>query len=257
MASRRSGALAVGTCTEGIGLVLALVAALVSGTPFPGPVAAGWALVAGTTGIIGLVAFYRGLATGTMSLVAPVAAVVGAGFPVLAGYAFGEGLAPGQAIGIVGALGAVAMVSRPEEDAPGGRGGVWLALFAGIGFAAFFIGMDRAYAAGAGPWWPLPIARAASFALTAGAALVTGRARDAVQALSPVVLVSAAGDIAGNLGFLLARSQGPLGPAAVLASLYPAVTVMLAWFLLRERLSRVHLAGVALAFFGIALIAVT
>ncbi len=255
VASRRWGALLVGVCTQGIGLLLALGIAIASRDPFPSAAGIGWSLFAGVTGVIGLLAFYRGLATGAMSVVAPVAAVVGAGLPAIVGYVLGERLAPGQLIGIVAALGAVALVSRPAAGSPESRGGTWLALFAGLGFAAFFVGMDRAYAAGAGTWWPLPIVRMASFTLTATGALATGQARGVIRVLSPVVILSGVGDIAGNLGFLLARAQGPLGPAAVLASLYPAVTVMLAWVLLDERLSRAHLAGVALAFAGIALIA--
>ncbi len=212
-------------------------------------------MVAGVTGVIGLLAFYRGLANGAMSLVAPVAAVVGAGLPVLAGYLFGERLAAGQAFGIVAALVAVAFVSRPPAGESDGHGGTWLALLAGLGFAAYFVGMDRAVVAGAGSWWPLPIARSASLVVTGTGVLATGGGRGIVRAISPAVVVAGVGDTAGNLGFLLARSQGPLGPAAVVASLYPAVTVMLAWVLLDERLSRVHLMGVVLAFVGIALIA--
>lgn len=204
---------------------------------------------------MGLLAFYRGLATGAMSLVAPVAAVVGAGLPVAAGFVFGERLDPGQMAGIVTALAAVAMVSRPSNGASAGRRGTWLALFAGLGFAVFFVGMDRAYVAGAGLWWPLPIARTASVVITSLAVLATGRAGGVLRAVSPVVVLSGVGDIAGNVGFMLARAQGPLGPAAVLGSLYPAVTVMLAWTFLDERLSRAHLAGVLLAFAGIVLIA--
>ncbi len=235
--------------------MLALGLALASGTPFPSPAAVGWALLAGAAGIVGLLAFYRGLATGAMSLVAPVAAVVGAGLPVAAGFAFGERLAAGQAVGIVAALAAVALVSRPSDGASAGRRGTWLALFAGLGFAVFFVGMDRAYVAGAGTWWPLPIARTASVVITSLAVLATRRGGHVLRAVSPIVVLSGVGDIAGNLGFMLARAQGPLGPAAVLGSLYPAVTVLLAWTFLDERLSRVHLAGVALAFAGIVLIA--
>ncbi len=72
---------------------------------------------------------------------------------------------------------------------------------------------------------------------------------------TPLILVCGLGDTLGNLGFLAARSMGSLGPSAVVASLYPAVTVVLAWLFLSERLSRQHLAGVALAFAGIVLIA--
>ncbi len=241
---------------ESVGLAVALALSLASGDPFPGFAGVAWSLVAGTAGIVGLLAFYRALATGSMSLVAPVAAVVGAGLPVLAGYAFGERLAAGQVLGILAALGAVALVSRPGVDEGGDdRGGIWLALFAGLGFAAYFVGMDRAIASGAGTWWPLPIARAASIVVTSIGLFATGQAREVRRVVTPLVVVCGLGDTLGNLGFLAARSVGTLGPAAVVASLYPAVTVVLAWLFLSERLSRAHLAGVALAFAGIVLIA--
>lgn len=245
----------MGVGTQAVGLVFALGIAIGSGEPFPTPVGAAWSLIAGSAGVIGLLAFYRGLAVGAMSLVAPLAALIGAGLPVVAGYALGERLAPGQGAGIVAALAAVALVSRPAGDGEEGRGGLGLAFLAGLGFAAFFVGMDRAVAAGAGSWWPLPIARTASVVLTSGAVAVAGRGRQLRGVMTPIVLVAGIADTAGNLGFLLARSQGSLGPAAVVSSLYPAVTVVFAWFLLDERLGKVHVAGVALAFAGIALIA--
>ena len=245
----------MGVGTQAVGLVFALGLALASREPFPTPAGAAWSLIAGVAGVIGLLAFYRGLAVGAMSLVAPLAALIGAGLPVVAGYALGERLAPGQGAGIVAALAAVAMVSRPAADGDEGRGGVGLAFLAGLGFAAFFVGMDRAIASGAGSWWPLPIARMASVVLTSSAVAVSGRGRQLRGVVTPIVLMAGVADTAGNLGFLLARSQGPLGPAAVVASLYPAVTVVLAWIVLGERLGRVHLAGVVLAFAGIALIA--
>ena len=241
---------------ESVGLGFALAFALLSGDSFPSPAGVAWSAAAGIAGVIGLLAFYRGLATGSMSLVAPVAAVVGAGLPVLAGHVLGEQLTRGQVVGILAALAAVALVSRPGEGEGGdGRGGVWLALFAGLGFAAYFVGMDRAIAAGAGSWWPLPIARAGSIVVTGAGLVATGQTHDLRRVATPLILVCGLGDTLGNLGFLAARSVGMLGPSAVVASLYPAVTVVLAWLFLSERLSRQHLAGVALAFAGIMLIA--
>jgi drug/metabolite transporter (DMT)-like permease len=240
---------------ETIGIAFALAFALGSRDPFPPPAAVIWSLAAGIAGIAGLLVFYRALAAGAMSLVAPVAAVVGAGLPVVAGYAFGERLGGGQAAGILAALAAVILVSRPADVGGGDRRGTWLALVAGLGFAAYFVGMDRAMVAGAGTWWPVPIARAGSIVVTGLGVLVTGQGRDLPRVTTPVVLVAGVGDIVGNLGFVLARAQGPLGPAAVVASLYPAVTVVMAWLLLDERLSRAHVAAVALAIAGIVLIA--
>ncbi|MGO9208166.1 MAG: hypothetical protein ACLQBX_18640 [Candidatus Limnocylindrales bacterium] len=82
---------------ETIGIAFALAFALGSRDPFPPPAAVIWSLAAGIAGIAGLLVFYRALAAGAMSLVAPVAAVVGAGLPVVAGYAFGERVGGGQA----------------------------------------------------------------------------------------------------------------------------------------------------------------
>jgi len=240
---------------ETIGIAVALALALLSGDPFPSPAAVAWSLAAGIVGIAGLLVFYRALAGGAMSLVAPVAAVVGAGLPVIAGYAFDERLGGGQAAGILVALIAVVLVSRPADGAGGDTRWAWLALVAGLCFAAYFVGVDRAVAAGAGTWWPVPIARAGSIVVTGVGVLVTSQGRGLRRVMTPVVLVAGLGDIVGNLGFVLARAQGPLGPAAVVASLYPAVTMALAWLLLHERLSRAHLAGVALALAGIVLIA--
>ncbi|HXQ96420.1 MAG TPA: EamA family transporter, partial [Candidatus Acidoferrales bacterium] len=175
--SRRAGVLLVGLAMETIGIAVALALALLSGDPFPSPAAVAWSLAAGIVGIAGLLVFYRALAGGAMSLVAPVAAVVGAGLPVIAGYAFGERMGGGQAAGILVALVAVVLVSRPADGAGGDSRWAWLALVAGLCFAAYFVGVDRAVAAGAGTWWPVPIARAGSIVVTGVGVLVTSQGR--------------------------------------------------------------------------------
>jgi len=240
---------------EAVGLVFIVPTIVVTGEPFPGIVAIAIAALAGTIGFVGLLAFYRALAGGTMSLVAPVAAVIGAGLPVVAGVAGGDSLSPTEAAGIVVALVAVSIVSRPAADAGVGRGGLALALIAGAGFGGFFIVIDLAVQAGAQTWWPVVASRSATIVAGSAVALAQGRAALLLRQASPIMIVCGVADTLGNVLFLLANAQGSLGIAAVLASMYPAVTVLLAWQVLGERLARIHAVGVALVFVGIALIA--
>lgn len=240
---------------EAVGLAFIVPTILVSGEPFPGIVPIAVAALAGAIGFVGLLAFYRALAGGTMSLVAPVSAVIGAGLPVVAGALGGDRLSPNEAAGIAIALVAVALVSRPAADAGVGRGGLALALVAGAGFGGFFIVIDLAVHAGAQTWWPVVASRSATIVAGSAVAFAQGRAGAIVRQASPIMLMAGIADTLGNVLFLLANAQGALGIAAVLASMYPATTVLLAWIVLGERLARVHIAGVALVFVGIALIA--
>jgi drug/metabolite transporter (DMT)-like permease len=190
-----------------------------------------------------------------MAVVAPISAVLSAGLPVAWG-ALSEGLPPAARLaGFALALLGIWLVARaggggqPET----GRTGLGLALLAGVCFGGFLVFMHLG--ARGGTFWPLAAARATALALSLGAALARGRAwRPGVGAL-PLVLLSGALDAGGNALFVLASQAGRLDVAAVLSSMYPASTVLLAAALLGERVRWAQAMGLAAALGAIALIA--
>ncbi len=253
-----------------VGFAVALVVVGLSGEAPAGPVALGWAALAGVSGTVGLWGFYQVLATGQMSLGAPLVAVIGAGVPALVGIARGDELTLIQLVGIGCGLAAIAVVSwtggAPLADpeavargivspaAPIGRS-LPLILLAGLGFAGFFLAMHEATGLSGQIWFLLLAARAATVSV---AALLVVLARPTVAgaiAAWPFFLVVGVGDFGGNAFFVLASQQAALSVAVILSSLYPVTTVLLAAWLLRERLQRWQLAGVGLALVGVLLIA--
>ncbi len=213
-----------------------------------------YAALAGIAGAVGLAALYRGLAVGSMSVVAPISATA-AVIPVVAGLITGERPSATQGAGIALALGGVVLASRERSADGGGRrvaGGVGLALIAAVSFGLLLVALGAA-SDGDAPWATLSM-RATSFSLLAATALFVrpslslGRDDLAVLALIGVL------DAAGNALFAMATTESLLSVAAVLAQLYPVVTVLLARVILGERISRPQQAGVVAAFAGIALI---
>jgi drug/metabolite transporter (DMT)-like permease len=212
---------------------------------------------AGLLGGAGVALFYRGLAVGTMSVVAPVAALLSAAVPVVAGLGSGERPSAAALGGIALALGAVVLISREAPHlAPSTRRGQALALAvaAGLGFGLFFVAIDAA-GDGAGIW-SLVGARVASVSLFVGlgAAKVTSAAvpRGALGAAIGCGLL----DAGANVLYLLALDHGLLSVVSVLTALYPAGTVLLARYVLGERLSPVQRAGLGIAGAAAVLIAV-
>jgi drug/metabolite transporter (DMT)-like permease len=253
IASRRSPALGVVLVSQPLGGLLALLLALVRGEGPPAPADFLWAALAGISGPTALIFFYRGLAAGRMAVVAPIAGVLGAAMPVLAG-AILEGIpAPGQLAGIVLGLAAVLLVTRITDTATHRPGGVGFALIAGLGFGAFFIFLGRV---GPGPvFTPLVLVRVVATILMVAIVLV-GRSPWRLSRASYVpVIVAGTLDAGGNLWYLLAAQQGRLDVAAVLASLYPVVTIVLAAAVLKERIGRVQAVGILAAAGAIVLIA--
>jgi drug/metabolite transporter (DMT)-like permease len=249
--------LAVLLVSQGVALVLLLPFALALADEGPSAAAIGWAALGGSAGVIALGAFYRGLAIGTMSVVAPISAT-GAAVPVLVGLAEGERPGLLQVAGMVAALAGVILASResePSEDMgaahrKAGRASVGLALVAAVGFGTFFVGVDRASATAEVPW-VIVISRSCSLLLVLVAALVTrpDLPRDAVSfgALAMVGML----DLGANGLFALATTKGLLSVVAVLGSLYPAVTVVLARLVLAERVSRLQEVGIGLTLAGV------
>lgn len=252
LASRRAPLLGVLVLGFGSGLAAVAATALLRGEPAPPAAALGWASVAGAAGTVGLGALYRGLAVGRMAVVAPVSAVLSAAVPVAWG-ALAEGIPPGaKLLGFALALVGIWLVAR---SGPGGadREGLALALVAGLGFGGFLVLMHAG--ARGGTFWPLAAARTTSLLLVLGATLARRRPWAPAPAALPLVLLSGLLDAGGNAFFVLASQAGRLDVAAVLSSMYPAATVLLAATLLRERVSRPQAAGLAALLAAIALIA--
>jgi drug/metabolite transporter (DMT)-like permease len=255
LASRRASVFGVVALSQGVGLV-ALLALL----PWlGGPVRAtdlGWGAAAGLAGAAGLMVFFRALARGTMSVIAPVTAVTAAAVPVLVGVLSGNRIGLWPAVGIVLALSAVVLVS-----AEGGLGALGAArpvtllpaLVAGAAFGVFFVLLDRTSAESG--LTPLVTARVASMAAVV---LVAGVGRQSLRlsrAALPLVALSGVGDMSATALFLLATQQnGQLAITGVLASLYPVSTVILAQLLLRERLAAAQVTGLGTALAAVVLI---
>jgi drug/metabolite transporter (DMT)-like permease len=211
----------------------------------------------GIAGVIALAAFYRGLAIGTMSIVAPISAT-GAAVPVLVGLLTGD--RPGAVVlaGIVLAVVGVVVASR--EDAPEGsveakvaRRSVLLALVAALGFGTFFVGMDAS--ASTDVWWALLAARTASNAVLLAAVLIFRPALPSSPRTIGLIALVGLGDLAANATFAAATNEGLLSVVSVCASLYPVVTVLLARAFLGERVRRDQEMGILAAVAGVVLIA--
>lgn len=223
----------------------------------------GYGAIAGIFGALGLVCLYRGLSSGRMSVVAPVTAVGAALVPVAWGLLRGERPGTLAMIGVVLALIAVGLISRTDDDLldgdetperPPPRSFLPLAVLAGLGFGMVFVLLSLTDD-DAG-FWPLAAGRMVSIPLLAAGTVATGRSF-AIGSRAGAATIAAAGllDMTANALFLLASRQGLLALVGVLSSLYPASTVVLARFVLDERLLRVQVAGLALAIAGVVLIA--
>lgn len=252
LATKRAPVFGVLATGQVAGLLLLIVLALLWGEPLPSNTDLGWGLAAGLAGVIGLASLYRALAVGQMGMVAPLSAVLTAALPALFGV-LTEGM-PGalKLIGYGLALLGIWLVAGTSTSG-GGRDGLGLAVLAGCGFGIFFILLHRAGASAV--FWPLVAARIGSLALVLPIAL--GRrqlVRPDWRLLVPALL-SGALDVIGNAFFVLAGQAGRLDVAAILASLYPASTVMLAALLLGERVTRVQVVGIVAALAAIVLIA--
>ncbi len=252
LASRRANASSVVTAAYAIGFVLLVGLALLWREPFPAPIDMFWGGLAGLAGAIGLIAFYSALSIGRMGIAAPVSAILTAALPVLFSV-FTEGL-PGslQLVGFVLALFAIGLISRPERT-KGRPEGLGLALLAGCGFGCFFILISRV--SHGATFWPLAMARLTSVVfLVIVVLLIRRQGVLPKRTVAPLVILAGVLDALGNAFFVLATHAGRLDIAAVLSSLYPAATVLLAAIVLRERVNRIQALGILFALVAIPLI---
>jgi drug/metabolite transporter (DMT)-like permease len=252
--SRTLELLTVLLLSQGAGLVLISVVVAVRGEPMPDGEHVFYACLSGLAGVAGLAAFYRGLAVGAMAVVAPISGTAAA-IPVAFGVITGERPGALQGVGIALAIAGVALASRelPEEGgAPRVATGAGLALVSALGFGSFFVAMDAA--SGPDLFWAILFNRITSLSALALAALTLRPrltiARTDLRALLAIGVL----DISANGLFAAASTEGLVSLVAVLASLYPIVTIALARLVLGERVRRVQQAGVAAALTGVALI---
>jgi uncharacterized membrane protein len=250
---RRSDPSAVTVLAQPWSLLAAVAAVIVMQPAGPGTAALGWGALSGVGTAIGTLALYRGLAVARMSVVAPVSAVLAAALPALVGIVTGDRLSWIGWVGIVLVLPAIALVSRHEDPADAGKpSGVIEGVIAGAGFGLLFIGLDRAgTAAGA---WPLVAGQTVGVVLL-GLSILWLRPKKGSWpgAVWPAVIT---GVLAGaaNLLFVAATGAGQLAVVAVITSLYPAITIVLARVVLSERWSRTQAAGLVVAAAGVAAI---
>jgi drug/metabolite transporter (DMT)-like permease len=213
-------------------------------------------VLAGLTGALALGTFYRALAVGTMSVVAPISAS-GVTLPVVVGVATGDRPSAIQAVGLAITFTGVILASREVHEGEDGGGGsrqsIVLALIAAVGFGLFFTLTDAV--ADDSILWLLLLGRCASvLVLVALVAVRPPAVRPSRADLLPLAAIGALDLLATGL-YALAMTEGLLSVVAVIGALYPVATLLLARGLLKERLRRGQQAGVVLAFAGVAAVA--
>ena len=250
--SRRRALIAVLVVGQAAGLVSITIAVAVRGdAPPDGSEWIAWSVGASVCGIAALAAFYRGLATGAMGVVAPISSAA-AVIPLTVGLASGEEPGAIQLAGVALAIAGVVLASR-EGPTRGSAAGASLAVAAALGFGLFFVGLAEASEQDA--LWPIFVGRVVSASLLAAVALATRtRIPTAPRDLAPLALIGLL-DMGANLLFALATREGLVSLVGVLSSLYPVVTVMLAFYILHERLHVIQRVGAVGALAGAALIA--
>lgn len=240
--------------SQPVGLVLALGLAAVAGERALAPEEFAYAAGGGAAALLALGAFYRGMALGSIGVVATIGAL-GILVPIAVGLGRGEEPTAVQALGVVVATAAILLVAREPDPEwrRAGRQAIGLAALAALGFGTFFVALDAA--AATDPVWAIVAARvggvAALVALVAYVRPALPPDRPAVAWLLAIGFF----DVLANGLFAVATTHGLLSLVAVAGSLYSAVTVLLARLVLGERLSRVRTGGVVLALVGVAMIA--
>jgi len=208
--------------------------------------------IAGAMGLLGLIGFYTALATGQMGIVAPISSL-SAVVPVTIGLVQGERPSAMQLTGIVVALIGVLLASGPELNGKVDPRPVFLAFFAAVsfGFCVYFM----AKGARINPTMTVTAMRAVQVALVLVLFLAIRNLGGLVKRDVPMLATIGASDAGANVLYTFAASLGLLSVVSVLGSLYPIITVLLAWWIHKERLMRVQYIGIAITFNGVALLA--
>lgn len=250
-ATRRANAFLFTTVVNIGGLLLVGTLATFRHATFLPARSAAWVLVGGASGGAALAIFYRALSSGRMGLTAPVAAVLGAGIPTLFST-FTEGL-PGRmtVLGFTLAATGLWLITRSEDGNP--PDGIGLPVVAGIGFAGFYLCVHQAGEGSA--FWIATLTRAGGLIITALIVLLQRNFRDITPAGVRWGVLTGCIDSLGTMLYVRASQVGRLDEAVVISSLYPAVTVLLARILLKERFTRWRFVGLLAALAAVPMIA--
>ena len=254
VAARRLHVLTVLAISQVVGLIGVSLWVVVSRDPFPGVGELLPAGVAGISAMLGLAALYRGFAIGAMGIVAPISAAAPI-VPLTVDAA--KGIVPSvvQWAGVVLVVLGIVVLSR-EPSSDGRRrpaAGVGLALVAALGFGVFFVTLDAGSDESAA--WAVTAARGASLPIVVIAALIVGATLRPGRRHLPQLVGVGVFDTSANILVAAATTAGAVGIVAVLSSLYPITTVVLAWLILGERLGPSKRIGGGVALVGAALVA--
>jgi drug/metabolite transporter (DMT)-like permease len=250
-ATRRANAFLFTMIVNLGGLSLVGALALATHAPLPSARSVAWVVAGGLSGGASLAIFYRALSSGRMGVTAPIAAVLGAAIPTLFSI-FTEGM-PGRMplLGFVFAVAGLWLITRTE--AGGKPEGIGLAVLSGIGFASFYLCVRQAGDAPA--LWIASLTRVGGLTITALIVLLGGQSRDITTTGVRWAVLTGCIDSLGTILFVRASQTGRLDEAVVISSLYPAITVLLARVLLKERFTRWRFVGLLAALAAVPMIA--
>lgn len=257
LASRKAGVYRAVFYGEGVGIVFVSIVALIFQQEFPPLRSCLFAALAGTFGTLGLLLLYRAMELSLMSIATPVSALMAAAIPIVIGMVT-DGLP--QAATLLGfgfALFSIWLVSQTDhgvQDILAHLADLKLPLLAGVGFGLYFVVIREATLEST--LWPLVVSRLTGMALITALFLIRRESWKVERPAWLLIAVNGVLDVGGNIFFILASQTGRLDVAAILSSLFPASTVLLAAFILKERVSRPQKIGIALALIAIVLLTI-
>jgi drug/metabolite transporter (DMT)-like permease len=251
-AARGSHQFQVVAWSAGSGVVVLLICSALWREPWPTSESVVWSVAAGASGVCGIAALYHGLSLGNAALVAPTAGVVGALLPVVFGIATESWPSSRQLAGFGCAIAGIWLVAQAAPATGGSIRGFRIAILAGLGLGGFLVLIAQV------PnhlvFGPLTVARLVAFAVSV--IIVTAQGvRLPLAASNPIALVAGVLDAGGTVFYSFARQYTRLDVAAVLSSLYPVFTVLLARLLTSEHVTVVQWVGIVLCLTAVALIA--
>jgi len=246
-ASRKIDSLVVTCAGQIFSLMLLGIFLVILGDPAPGMHDWLWGAAGGLGGFVGLTLFYYALGKGSMTVVAPLAAVISAALPIGTGLFLGDRPSLIAYVGIVVAIVGIALVTGAvgTAHAPTKLAIVGVATLAGCGFGWMFVCLDRTSSDSG--MWPLLAARIASISIAATIIAFRGRSRLGQGRIPAIALWAGFFDMGANVLFVFANRHGMLSLVSVITALYPVSTIVLALRLDHEKANRSQFVGMACA----------